>query len=1017
MSQILGAGGGGGIATPVSVPNGGTGLTTITDHAVMIGSGVAAVTPVGPGTNGQLLIGSTGADPAWAALTSSGGTITVTGGAGTLNIETAGSIPASFPTDAGTATPALGVLNILGLAGANIATSGAGNTVSVAVSGTTQYAVQVGDATGSLDSLPVGTTNTVLLGNTGANPSWGQVDLTTDVTGILPVPNGGTGLSTITDHAIMLGSGVGAVTPLGVAGNGEIPIGSAGADPVLGNITSTDGTLTVTNGAGTIDIEAGTALRIMSGFEAWSGGAPYFDDTTLGQFTVSQAGTGYIQGEPVSWAGGQTETGLTAGNTYYIYMDNTGTIGKTTTYSEALFSDNVVLFECMRDSTSGTNNQVTVKENHPYQFPWATSVWAHDTIGPVIADNQGGANITLNGSQKIEISGADELEDHGLETTIPDSGGVAEVFEQYYTLGTGKWARYAQSDTFDGTWNNAGTPTALGANKYSVNRLYVSKDNLNSATPVYFSVMGDAQYNNLAQADTAIANDSIPTATAELAMLELAQLGYIVFEESSTSIVQVVIAKETARTSFSGSTASIASLILTDTTNFDHILSAADTTVQSALETIDDLTLAGDAGTSQASSAVFTIAGGNDIATSAAGSTVTVALTGTTQYGVQVGDATGGIASVAVGATGETLMGNTGANPSWTGSPSFSGSVTAGTGLIVTTGDATISAGNLNLPTTNAALTEGVIEVNSVRWAHSYGTNNLFIGAGAGNGTTSGSGVNIGIGNNSMDALTTGTQNVALGFDALTDCQDGSYNCALGANALANCTSGGRNMAIGYTTMFVLTTGSYNVGVGASCLGSLVSGSYNIVFGHQAGNSLTTNDSDNIFFSNVGVAGDNNTIRLGTQGTGDKQQDKCFIAGIYNTAPSGGTDQSVIIDSNGQLGAITAFPITWSEVTGTSQSASVNSGYISNNASQVVITLPDTAAVGSILRVTGKGAGGWKIAQNAGETITWDESNSTTTGVGGYLESSDDYDSVELICLTANTLWGILSSKGNITIV
>lgn len=599
----------------------------------------SAIAWTGSGADGELLIAATGAIPSFAALTSSGGFITFTPGANTLDLNTAGSVAVSFDGDAGTATPALGVLNIVGTGGANITTAGAGSTISVGLSGTTQYAVQVGDATGSLDSLAVGATNQVLLGSTGANPVWGQVDLTTDVTGILPVPNGGTGVATITDHALVVGSGVGAITPLAAATNGQIPIGSTGADPTIGNITSTGATLAITNGAGTINMETGTGINIMTGFASWSGGAPYFDDTTLGQFTVSQAGTGYIKGAEVTWAGGQTETGLTAGNTYYIYMDNTGTIGKTTTYNETLFENNIVLFECMRDSTSGTNIQVTVKENHPFEFPWKTSIWAHCTVGSVIADQQGGANITLNGTQKIEISGADELEDHGLETTIPDSGGTAEVFEQYFTLGSGKWARYAQSDTFDGTWNNAGATAALGANKYAVYRLYVSKDNINTATPVYFAVLGDAQYNNLTAAQTAVANDSIPTATGELAALEMAQLGYIIFEESSTSIVDVIIAKETLRASFSGATSTLASLILTDVTNFDHILSAADTTVQSALETIDDLTFAGDSGTAQASSAQFTIAGSGSITTSAAGSTVTIGgggivwneVTGTTQ--------------------------------------------------------------------------------------------------------------------------------------------------------------------------------------------------------------------------------------------------------------------------------------------------------------------------------------------------------------------------------------------------
>ena len=42
---------------------------------------------IGPGTNGQLIIGSTGVNPVFASLTSSGGTIAFTAGAGSLNLE------------------------------------------------------------------------------------------------------------------------------------------------------------------------------------------------------------------------------------------------------------------------------------------------------------------------------------------------------------------------------------------------------------------------------------------------------------------------------------------------------------------------------------------------------------------------------------------------------------------------------------------------------------------------------------------------------------------------------------------------------------------------------------------------------------------------------------------------------------------------------------------------------------------------------------------------------------------
>jgi hypothetical protein len=52
----------------VTVAKGGTGATTLTDHGVLVGSGTDAVTPLAAGTNGQLLIGQTGADPAFTTV-------------------------------------------------------------------------------------------------------------------------------------------------------------------------------------------------------------------------------------------------------------------------------------------------------------------------------------------------------------------------------------------------------------------------------------------------------------------------------------------------------------------------------------------------------------------------------------------------------------------------------------------------------------------------------------------------------------------------------------------------------------------------------------------------------------------------------------------------------------------------------------------------------------------------------------------------------------------------------------
>lgn len=69
-------------------------------------------------------------------------------------------------------------------------------------------------------------------------------------------------------------------------------------------------------------------------------------------------------------------------------------------------------------------------------------------------------------------------------------------------------------------------------------------------------------------------------------------------------------------------------------------------------------------------------------------------LTTLTIHALYVGNGTSAPTALAVGATGQTLMGSTAADPGWTGSPSFSGSVTAATTVTATLGAITATNGN-----------------------------------------------------------------------------------------------------------------------------------------------------------------------------------------------------------------------------------------------------------------------------------------------------------------------------------
>lgn len=96
--------------------------------------------------------------------------------------------------------------------------------------------------------------------------------------------------------------------------------------------------------------------------------------------------------------------------------------------------------------------------------------------------------------------------------------------------------------------------------------------------------------------------------------------------------------------------------------------------------------------------------------------------------------------------------------------------------------------------------------------------------------------------------------------------------------------------------------------------------------------------------------------------------------------------------------------MAWSLVAGTTQAAAVNNGYIIDNATQTTVTLPATAAAGDVVAVQGKGAGGWILDANTGQTI---QLGASATSSGGTITSANQWDSIFVVCVTANTTWAV----------
>ena len=128
-----------------------------------------------------------------------------------------------------------------------IASDGTGHVFDSQAQGDIMYA----DSATVLKNLAKDANDSRVLTNTGTNnnPAWAQVTLTTGVTGTLPVGNGGSGATSLTDGGILLGSGTAAVTAMSVLADGEIVVGDGSTDPVaLAAFSSSTGTLKVASG-------------------------------------------------------------------------------------------------------------------------------------------------------------------------------------------------------------------------------------------------------------------------------------------------------------------------------------------------------------------------------------------------------------------------------------------------------------------------------------------------------------------------------------------------------------------------------------------------------------------------------------------------------------------------------------------------------------------------------------------------------------------------------------------------
>jgi hypothetical protein len=353
-----------------------------------------------------------------------------------------------------------------------------------------------------------------------------------------------------------------------------------------------------------------------------------------------------------------------------------------------------------------------------------------------------------------------------------------------------------------------------------------------------------------------------------------------------------------------------------------------------------------------------------------------------------------------------------------------------------------ISSGNANTGVGYNALVALDTGSNNIALGHQAGSNyaaaesdNIIIG----NTGTLGDNATIRIGSQGQhtSAFFAGIYNVGVGAQAgitLTDSanQLGTINGTNGQIPIA--ATGGKPTfasltSTGSTISFTPGANSLNIETGSAVATSFSTDAGSAI---PAAGVLTVTGGNNIATSGAG-----STVTISLDGTTNNAVQIGNISGSLSSVAVG-TNGQVLIGATGGAPAFASLTSTggtiafttgpnslnlevvgggsdWIEVTAASATMDSDTGYVTNNAGGVVLTLPAVAAFGSVFRVVGKNASGWLIAQNAGQTIHFGTSN-TTTGVAGSLQSTAQYDCVELVCITANTDFVVRSSIGNITV-
>ena len=733
-------------------------------------------------------------------------------------------------------------------------------------------------ATAALNNLlPSQTSNAnKYLQTDGTNASWDAVSLSTaDITGTLPVANGGTGVTSSTGTGnVVLSNSPTLVTPaLGTPASGTatnltgLPI-STGVSGLGTGVATFLGTPSSANLASAVTDETGSGALVFAN-------SPTLVTPALG--TPSALVGTNITG---------TASGLTAGNVT-TNANLTGAITSTGNATSLGSFSSANLLGALTDET-GTGSAVFATSPTLVTpiLGTPTSATLTNATGLPIATGVSGLGTGVATALAVNVGSAGAPVVNGGALGTPSSGTATNLTG--LPLSTGVTGTLPIANGGTGQTTATAAFNALAPSQATNSGKYLTTDGTNTSWATVTSGSGDV-VGPASSTDNAFARFDSTT-------------GKLLQNSTGATLSDTGGATFTGSVDVAGtSTAGSNIKLYEDTdngTNYvafkapDSIASNVTWTLPSADGTNTQVLQTNGSGVLS----FATVSGGASAATpTALGTVYGKTDTGSITFvGYQAGNASSSAAhNVAVGASAMAAI-TTGSRNIVLGSYA-AGALTTGEGNIVLgtfgvgSGTNTFSAntsGSNNIAIGGESLNSNTTVNNNIAVgyralsANTTGTPNLAIGISALQANTTG-GSNTALGDNALRSNTTASNNTAVGYQAgytgTTAANNswvgyhagrlctGNYNTGMGDRALAALASAEKNSAFGMAALITNTTGSYNTGIGSSALEGNTTGNNNTAVGYQALLAQTTSNSSVALgnYAGLNITTGNENLMLG----------------------------------------------------------------------------------------------------------------------------------------------------------